>query len=165
MTQSCWLVVILILIIFNTKSELQEHKTIYSRCYCIFVIDALQLGFITTLWCLNEMLHVGRAGLMWAEPPAASVSQDIRSDWWFVMVAGSVSISFAYPPHLSAPFDAHPFASPLHCGVIRTATLYERGNDKRIYTQSLSVEQTFLAFRVWTCMPKHLNSKEWNTVK
>lgn len=53
------------------------------------------------------------------------------------MVAGSVSISFCIHP---APTAAHPFATLSHCGVIRTVTLYERGNDKRIYTGSRSEE-------------------------
>lgn len=71
--------------------------------------------------------------------PALSASQDIRSDSRFVMVAGSVSISFAYLPLLS-PIAAHPFTSPAHCSVIRTATLYAKRDDKRICTQSLTVE-------------------------
>lgn len=72
-----------------------------------------------------------------------SVSQEIRLDWWFVMAAGSVSISFTCtpphppgPPTLPPPAAAHPFAPVPHCGVIRTATL-ERGDDNSIHTQSL----------------------------
>lgn len=63
------------------------------------------------------------------------------------MVAGSVSISSASPrlPTQLAPVAAHPFASLPHCRVIRTVTLYERGDDKRIYTQSLAEEYISLA--------------------
>lgn len=72
-------------------------------------------------------------------PHTHSVSQDIRLDWWFVMAAGSLSISFLSPPHPNPappPTAAHPFAPVPHCGVIRTATL-ERGDDSRLHTQSL----------------------------
>jgi len=82
------------------------------------------------------------------KPSTHSASKDIRSDWWFVMVAGSLSISFAYPPHHPAPSHC---CSPIlpHCRVIRTVTLYERGDDKRIYTQSLAGEYISFASRVF----------------
>lgn len=66
------------------------------------------------------------------------------------MVAGSVSISFAYPPPPTPlpPVSAHPFASLPHCRVIRTVTLYERGDDNGIYTQTLAEEYISFASRV-----------------
>lgn len=98
---------------------------------------------------LKQALQLGRVGLICTKPPTHSASQDIRSDWWFVMVAGSVSISFEYPPPTPLPpVAARPFACLPHCRVIRTVTLYERGDDKRIYTQSLAEECISFALRV-----------------
>lgn len=99
---------------------------------------------------LKQGLQLGRVGLIRTETPTHSASQYIRSDWWFVMVAGSVSISFAYPhpPTPLPPIAAHPFASLPHCRVIRTVTRYERADDKRIYTQSLAEGCISFASRV-----------------
>lgn len=54
------------------------------------------------------------------------VSQDIRSDWWFVMVAGSVSISFAYNPPPPLPPSPNCFAAALQ-GNQDSDTSGERG--------------------------------------
>lgn len=115
-------------------------STSYISSFCAVVVDVWWLAFMEWLM-LKQELRLGRTRLICTNPPARSVSQVIRSDWCFVMVAGSVSISFAYlPPHPAPSAPAHPFASLPHCRVIRTATLYERGDDKRIYTQSLTEE-------------------------
>lgn len=127
--------------ILNWTFSVHRHQPLPTTVVVIVI-----LWWTPNDWVVWRVVHAetrAAAGESWPDIYQAtthSASQDIRSDWWFVMVAGSVSISFAYPPTPLPPIAAHPFASLLHCRVIRTVTLYERGDDKRIYTQSQAEE-------------------------
>lgn len=105
--------------------------TIYSNSYCNSLVDAQWLSCICREWLmLKQGLQLGRVGLICTKPPAHSASQDIRSDWWFVMVAGSVSISFSYPPPHS-PICVFAALQGNH----DSDTLWERGRQKDLHTK------------------------------
>lgn len=84
-------------------------------------------------WCWG--LQLGSVGLICTKPPTHSTSRDIRSDWWFVMVAGSVSISFAQP-HPTPSYCCLPirFSAALQ-GNLDSDTLWERGRQKDLHAK------------------------------
>lgn len=89
----------------------------------------------------GEAFPTRNAGLMRTNRTLIQSVRILDQTRWFVMAAGSVSISFSCPhtpPHLPCPLPTlpPPAAPGPHCGVIRTATLYERG-DSRIPAPSL----------------------------
>lgn len=112
--------------------------------------------YVESRWCWNKLCSWGE--LAWYVPshpliqPVRILDQTGGLWWWQGQWA---SHSNTPPPTPLPPVAARPFACLPHCRVIRTVTLYERGDDKRIYTQSLAEECISFALRVWTWVHEH----------
>lgn len=116
-----------------------------STSSCRSVVDAQWLGWV----------GFSLAVLAWYVPnhpliqPVGILDQTGGLWWWQGQWA-----SHSHNPTPPPPIAAYPFASLPHCRVIWTVTLYERGDDKRIYTQSLAKECISFVSRVWAWMQK-----------
>ena len=119
----------------------------------------LGVVYVQSGWCWNRGCSWGE--LAWYVRSYA-LTQSVRildqtgGLWWWRVSEHFIRIPATLLPPVSAP----PFASLPHCRVIRTMTLYERGEDNWIYTQSLAEEYISFAFRVWTWVHEHGSSKE-----
>lgn len=115
----------------------QRHQPLRTTVVVIVILWWTPNDWVGWEWLmLKQGLQLGRVGLICTKPTTHSASQDIRSDWWFVMVAGSVSISFACPP--PAPSRC---CSPIcFCAALQgnqdSDTLWERGRQKDLHTKS-----------------------------
>lgn len=116
---------------------MQRHQPLTTTT--LFRIGPLVIGLYDNCLMQKQWLQPGRNGLMCTQSPTHSAIQDIRSDWLFAIMAGSVSISFTSPlpsPSTLLPTAAHPLAFLPHCRAIRTVILYELGRQRDLHTKA-----------------------------